>query len=213
MMEGTIRRLKRRALRVTDISMVSQEDIIREATVLFAEKGFKATSIVEISKAVNLSASAGGIYRHFRSKRAIFDAIFDSYFENFDTFLNDVDINVNKSSNVQKKALAQGLINMSLQQAKSNKHTIKLYFRELDRINDKHRAQSKTLRENSIKAFLFVCQYVGGEEGGYDGEAIAAILIDSINFRVCEFSPDFGISEDRFITALTELLYALVVGD
>jgi len=52
-------------------AMATKADIIRESTLLFAENGFQATSIATISKAVNLSASAGGIYRHFKSKRDI----------------------------------------------------------------------------------------------------------------------------------------------
>jgi len=192
--------------------MAKKHDIIREATLLFAEKGFQGTSIVDISKAVSLSASAGGIYRHFKSKRAIFDAIFDIYFETFDSFLSHVNFNVSENSGDHKRTLARGLITLSLQQAKTNKYTIKLYFRERERLSDIHVAQAKKLREDSINAFRFVCQYVAGGEVDFDCEAVAALFIDSINFRVCEFAPDFGISEERFVTSTTDLLYALVVG-
>jgi len=167
--------------------MATKADIIRESTLLFAENGFQATSIATISKAVNLSASAGGIYRHFKSKRDI--------------------------SDVNKKDIVQGLIHMSLQQAKSNKNTLKLYFREHDRITPTHQKGAELVRNKSIKSFQSVCRYLTDGDSDFDSEAVAAILIDSINFRVCEFSPDFGISEERFIASLTDLLCALVICD
>jgi len=198
--------------------MATKADIIRESTLLFAENGFQATSIATISKAVNLSASAGGIYRHFKSKRDIFDAIFDSYYENFGSLFNDIEFKIQDSAeankaDVNKKDIVQGLIHMSLQQAKSNKNTLKLYFREHDRITPTHQKGAELVRNKSIKSFQSVCRYLTDGDSDFDSEAVAAILIDSINFRVCEFSPDFGISEERFIASLTDLLCALVICD
>jgi len=172
--------------------MVTQTDIIRESTFLFAENGFQATSIANISEAVNLSASAGGIYRHFKSKRDILDE-------------NEDDAN--------KESIVQEILHISLQQAKSNKNTIKLYFREHDRVSPTHQEGAQLIRNKSIKSFQSVCRYLTDGDSDFDSEAVAAILIDSINFRVCEFSPDFGISEERFIASLTDLLCALVICD
>lgn len=198
--------------------MATKADIIRESTLLFAENGFQATSIATISKAVNLSASAGGIYRHFKSKRDIFDAIFDSYFENFGSLFNDIEFKIQDAldeneDDANKESIVQEILHISLQQAKSNKNTIKLYFRERDRVTPTHQKGAQLVRNKSIKSFQSVCRYLTDRDSDFDSEAVAAILIDSINFRVCEFSPDYGISEERFIASLTDFLCALVICD
>lgn len=192
--------------------MVDKKDIVAASTKLFAKNGFDATSVSDISKAIGLSSSAGGIYRHFKSKRAIFDAIFDDYYENYGAFLGAVNSNASASLGVNKRDLARTLLELSLKQAKTDVDIIKLYFKERSRLKKKHIALAANLRETSIAAFTAVCKYISGSEADFDAEATAAILIDSINFRVSEFVPNHGISEDRYISSLTDLLYALVVG-
>lgn len=193
--------------------MVDKKDIVVASTKLFATNGFDATSVSDISKAIGLSPSAGGIYRHFKSKRAIFDAIFDDYYENYGAFLGEVNSNVSSSLEVNKRDLARTLLELSLKQAKTDVDIIKLYFKERSRLKEKHIVLAANLRETSIAAFTLVCKYISGSEADFDAEAAAAILIDSINFRVSEFAPDHGISEDRYISSLTDLLYSLVVGN
>jgi len=192
--------------------MVEKNDIIVASANLFATNGFDATSVSDISKAVGLSASAGGIYRHFKSKNAIFDAIFDDYYNNYVAFLGAVNSNVSSGLYVNKRDLARTLLELSLEQAKMDIDIIKLYFKERSRLKEKHVVQAARLREKSIVAFTFVCKYISGSKADFDAEAAAAILIDSMNFRVSEFVPDHGISEDRYISSLTDLLYALIVG-
>lgn len=191
--------------------MARRQDIIGVAATLFAEKGFSATSVADISKAVGLSASAGGIYRHFKSKNAIFDAIFDDYFENYVTFLSSVDTNMSAAASIDKRQLARTLLEISLHQAKSSVSIIKIYLKERSRLNRQHVEQSTQLRESSVAAFKAVCTFISGSEPDFDVEAVAAILIDSINFRVSGFVPKYEIDEDRYLTSLTDLLYALVV--
>ena len=53
--------------------MNKKEAILQTATVLFAEKGFKDTSVSEISKATG--AAEGTIFYHFKSKEELFIAI------------------------------------------------------------------------------------------------------------------------------------------
>jgi len=191
--------------------MVGRQDIVKASTELFAAHGFKSTSISDISKAVGLSASAGGIYRHFKSKDAIFDAIFDDYFDNYTTFLTEVDSNINGAEGVDKRQLARTLLELSFGQAKMSDAIITIYLKDRNLLKEKHITQATSLRENSVAIFKFICKYISGDNLVFDADAIAAILIDSINFRVSNFVPDYGISEERYLTSLTDLFYSLVV--
>ena len=51
--------------------------ILTAARDLFGRQGFKATTIAQIEEAAGLSPGAGGLYRHFASKRALLEAGLD----------------------------------------------------------------------------------------------------------------------------------------
>jgi len=53
-----------------------RQQITREATRLFAEKGFQGTSIRLIARACSISEAA--IYRHFESKVDLYDSVIQS---------------------------------------------------------------------------------------------------------------------------------------
>lgn len=54
--------------KVPGLSTSTKERIVDEAMRLFAERGYKGTSITQIEEASGLSPGAGGLYRHFSSK-------------------------------------------------------------------------------------------------------------------------------------------------
>ena len=56
------------------MSNATRERIIDEAMRLFSEHGYAATSIAKIEAGAGLSAGAGGLYHHFKSKEAVLAA-------------------------------------------------------------------------------------------------------------------------------------------
>lgn len=52
----------------------TRDRIVEAALELFVEKGYKATTIVDIEQAAGLTPGGGGTYRHFPSKQAILEA-------------------------------------------------------------------------------------------------------------------------------------------
>lgn len=59
--------------------------ILDAAEDLFANKGYEATSIVDIADAVGIRGPA--IYKHYASKAAVYDAVIDRLFEPMKTFM------------------------------------------------------------------------------------------------------------------------------
>lgn len=53
--------------------MTTKERIIEEALTLFSRQGYKGTSVKQIAEAVGIKDSS--LYKHFRSKKEIFDTI------------------------------------------------------------------------------------------------------------------------------------------
>ncbi len=55
--------------------MTTKEKILKEALALFAEKGYHAVYVADIAKAVGIKAPS--LYKHYKSKQGIFDAIIE----------------------------------------------------------------------------------------------------------------------------------------
>jgi AcrR family transcriptional regulator len=52
----------------------TRDRIVTEAMRLFAEQGFRGTTVGEIEQAAGLAPRAGGLYKHFRSKEEVLEA-------------------------------------------------------------------------------------------------------------------------------------------
>lgn len=61
----------------------TRERILEAAMPLFAQRGFKATTIGDIEQAAGLAPRRGGLYRHFSSKEEVFRAAVTRYATKF----------------------------------------------------------------------------------------------------------------------------------
>lgn len=52
---------------------VTRERILDEAIRLFSQRGYAATSVVDIQQACGLAPGSGGLYKHFSSKQAVLE--------------------------------------------------------------------------------------------------------------------------------------------
>jgi AcrR family transcriptional regulator len=59
-----------------DRGQATREQLVTEATRLFAERGFEATSVEAVLDAAGVSR--GSLYHHFKSKEALFEAVLDA---------------------------------------------------------------------------------------------------------------------------------------
>jgi len=59
----------------------TRERLLDAAIVLFASKGYAATSVPDIQRACGLSAGSGAMYRHFSSKRELLTAAVRRYLD------------------------------------------------------------------------------------------------------------------------------------
>ena len=59
-----------------DRGQATREQLVSEATRLFAERGFEATPVEAVLEAAGVSR--GSLYHHFKSKDALFEAVLDA---------------------------------------------------------------------------------------------------------------------------------------
>lgn len=67
---------------------MTRQKIIKEAFQIFAEKGYRGTSLNEIAEKVGIKKPS--IYVHFKSKEDLFLTILDLEVENFMSYINNV---------------------------------------------------------------------------------------------------------------------------
>ncbi|HEX8856932.1 MAG TPA: TetR/AcrR family transcriptional regulator [Thermoleophilaceae bacterium] len=59
---------------MTQVAAPTRERIVEAATRLFAEKGYRDTTVGEIEEAAGLAPRRGALYKHFSSKEELFSA-------------------------------------------------------------------------------------------------------------------------------------------
>lgn len=70
--------------------MKTREKILKEALILFSERGFHAVSVRDIAKAVGIKESS--LYNHFKNKQDIFDSIVDIQWENAKAYFREKEL-------------------------------------------------------------------------------------------------------------------------
>lgn len=53
----------------------TRDRLVAAARELFAQRGYRGTSVGDIERAAGLSPRSGGLYKHFASKRAVLEAV------------------------------------------------------------------------------------------------------------------------------------------
>lgn len=97
-----INRFKDSGKNTKEISSTKQSYLM-EALRLFADKGYEAVGVVEISKAVGCTTSA--LYKHFAGKKALYDAILQMGEDAFSRNMSRLKTNFSDYTEEQKKAL------------------------------------------------------------------------------------------------------------
>ncbi len=75
--------------------MDTKHKILLEALRLFSQKGFDAVGVEQIASAVGIKAPS--LYKHYRSKQDIFDAIFEETARRYEAFTDTISIHVQNS--------------------------------------------------------------------------------------------------------------------
>ena len=91
--------------------MDTKHRILLEALRLFSQRGYDAVSVEQIAAAVGIKAPS--LYKHYRSKQDIFDAIFEETARRYETYTDTISVHVKDSEQdviVFKKITADDLV-------------------------------------------------------------------------------------------------------
>ncbi|MGW2282468.1 SACE_7040 family transcriptional regulator [Streptomyces sp. NPDC001770] len=183
-----------------------REQILREAALLFAERGFHGVGVDEIGAAVGISGP--GLYRHFPGKDAMLSELLVGISERL---LTGGRLRVEEDAAAPESspdALLDALIGGHIDFALDDRPLITLHDRELDRLRDADRKRVRRLQREYVEIWVSVAR------ARYPGltEAEARVTVHAV-FGLLNSTPRLARPEalpDRAATA--RLLHRLARG-
>jgi AcrR family transcriptional regulator len=183
---------------------------------LFADRGFGATSVADIEKAVGLQPRRGGLYKHFPNKLAVLETAIQAHLDSAASLARDVEgVGLAVAPNVDLSTLADQIEELG-----------RAFLAEMDRLELltrvlEHDAGRLPEFTNAVKSGMVDLSYrttaqLLREYGPHvrDPEATAVVLLGPLvalrrtawTFR----APPLDMDDDRFLKAWAESAVAVL---
>ncbi len=189
-------------------ALSTKDAIVVAAMELFGRQGYHATTIAQIEAAAGLSAGAGGLYRHFRSKQALLAEGLDRQAAAGKPLLASLGDPVALQGLSRRERLL-AVARAGLERLEAERDVNRLLLRDLasfPELLDRVRTQELAQVHQSLTGYL---QWeLAGEP---DPAALAAVVMAAVshywimNDVFAGFHPH-GIDADRFLTRLVDLV-------
>jgi AcrR family transcriptional regulator len=185
----------------------TRERIITEAMRLFAERGFAGTTVGEIEEAAGLAPRAGGLYKHFASKRAVLEAGIQRHVNELEGLRPVMEMLPLGDLRAELTLIGR----LGLQELASEIPLIKLVQKEGDRFPELAAAMDERIIERAqVQGVGVVSRLVGDALDEAEVAALAAVArLALVGYRIEEvmFGPR-PIPEDDFLEAWVDVLMA-----
>ena len=188
----------------------TRERIVAEAIRLFAERGYRGTTVGEIEAAAGLAPRSGGLYKHFRSKEEVLRAAIEKHVSELERVRSAMQLMPLGDPRSELTLVAR----WSLQELKEEQELMRVIQKDGDqypelvaevheRIVDRGHEEARQLIERLL-------QHRGVDAPNVD--ALAAVALSApVAYRIVERMfgvPPGGVSEDDFIEAWVDLWVA-----
>jgi AcrR family transcriptional regulator len=190
----------------------TRERILLAARRLFADQGYKGTSVGEIEAAAGLSPRAGALYKHFSSKQAVLAAVIAQHTD----VVEEMRTQLERMPPGDLRAELMLTARWGLAELRREHELTRIVMKEGERFPEIAEAfrEAIVMRGHRMAAD-WVTRYVE-REGGHvdDPDAFASVTTDSlVGYTLQEvlFGPaPAGVDEERFLAAWVEATHAMV---
>jgi len=178
-----------------------RQEIIEQAGFLFREKGYKATSMKDIAKEVNMEAAS--LYNHVKSKHDILSELLLYIANRFQQGMKNI---IESSYSPFEKIKA--LIALHIRLTTENTHAIALLTQDWKHLKEPYLTEFQTIRNQYGVHFLEIIKT--GMEQGEIKKAIPEItynsILSSVRWLYDWYTDDKGISPVELEIQITDLL-------
>ena len=195
----------------------TKQRLIDEALRLFAERGFRGTTVGDIEAAAGLTPRSGGLYQHFPSKQALLEAALDRHIRDVER-IGDV-IEFLPLADLRSELTLMG--RWILKQLADERDLCRVLEKEGDQFPElvemmRERISNAGYRQG-VEYAARRLKLRQSERGDVDLEALVTVLCGSlVNYRRNEWTfgvPPLEVDEERFLTAWVEVCAAVVPDD
>jgi AcrR family transcriptional regulator len=190
----------------------TRERILLAARRLFAQQGYKGTSVGEIEAAAGLAPRSGALYKHFPSKQAVLAAVIAQHTDVVEEMRTQLELMPPGDLRAELTLTAR----WGLAELRREHELTRIVMKEGERFPEIAEAfrEAIVMRGHRMAAD-WVSRYVE-REGGHvdDPDAFASVTTDSlVGYTLQEvlFGPaPAGVDEERFLAAWVEGTHAMV---
>lgn len=185
----------------------TRERIVSEAMKLFAQRGYRGTTVGEIEEAAGLSPRSGGLYKHFRSKEDVLAAGIERHVSEIETMRSMIELMPLGDLRAELTLLAR----WALAELGAEQDLMRVVQKDGDQFPELVAEVSERIIDPGHRQAVQVIEHVlgGTDPAGRDIAAVAAVAIGSlIAYRVEERMfgvPPNGVDEERFIEAWVDV--------
>jgi AcrR family transcriptional regulator len=192
----------------------TRDRVLDAAMELFGRQGYHATTVAQIEEAAGLRPGAGGLYRHFDSKRAVLEAGLRRQFEAGRELLDLLDPDELTGASPVDRFLA--VARAGLRRLTEERDLNRLLLRDLAAVPELlSEVRDRELRRVHAALVTWLSRQDHGGHGGDDAdvEALAAVLMGAVSHYwiladVFGGRHPLGVGEERYLRALTSLAVA-----
>jgi AcrR family transcriptional regulator len=190
----------------------TRERILLAARRLFAEQGYKGTSVGEIEAAAGLSPRSGALYKHFPSKQAVLAAVIAQHTDVVEEMRTQLELAPQGDLRAELMLTAR----WGLAELRREHELTRIVMKEGERFPEIAEAfrEAIVMRGHRMAA-EWIARFVEREGGLIDDpDAFASVTTDSlVGYTLQEvlFGPaPAGVDEERFLAAWVEGTHAMV---
>lgn len=190
----------------------TRERIVTAARRLFAQRGYRGTSVGDIESAAGLSPRSGALYKHFASKQEVLEAVMEEHASTVDEMRAQIASRPLGDLRAELTVFAR----WGLAELRHEHELTRIVMKEGERFPELAASfrEAIVVRGHRLAAD-WVVQYAASRGAALeDPEAVAALLADSlVGYTLCEllFGPHpNGVDDDRFVAAWVQGATALM---
>jgi AcrR family transcriptional regulator len=192
----------------------TRDRIIDAAVKLFAERGYRRTTIGDIEAAAGLSPRSGALYKHFASKRDVLEAALDRHIRTLEAMTTAMDL----MPLGDVRAEVTLLVRWGLQELRKQADLLLILQREAFEFPDLVASFHERLAKRAFRDAADWAKRALAEHGRpeADADALTVIVLGAIVHYQTECAtyrePPGGVGEERFVRALADLCVRFVEG-
>jgi len=196
--------------------MTHRDRIVVAARGCFAAKGFAGTTIADIETAAGYTPRSGGVYRHFRSKEAMLEAVIEAELEANHRSVIEVE---DPAPDSDRAVVLEQVVRRGLGQLDRQADLMRILFGDLDQFPELVARVRTGLTDATYRDFAdrLAAAHSMGVIPDLDFEAVAVLAIGPVvDFKIKQhllgFTP-LDLTEDRLVHAWVHMFSQLFGGD